>query len=1147
MLTTRFTRHLAGRRGPRGGARKRRSARSRSLHVERLEQRQLLAADFAGWQNLLVPTDVNNDGYVSPMDILLVAHELYKNGAHVLAAPAVASGHLLAATAMAGESTASGGAYLDVNGDNYVTSQDALIVAHHLRSADATDQVVGFRFEITTLSGDAVADGDVFVGDTIQLNVYVQDIRRDDLGLDLGVYSAYLDVTFDSALATALGPITFGDEFTEQTSGDLAAAGLIDEAGAGQDLGLGALGAGEYLLFSVSLQATAAGTVIFEGQQADLAVAVVTDDAGGHVTVASDDVFYGDALSLTINSAPAVVANPDDYDGLNAVDEDSGATALDVLDNDDCGTSGTLGITAVGDTSNGGEVTIENDGTRDYLLYTPALDFFGTETFTYTIDDGLGLGHTAEATVSVTVNNLNDAPVANPDPDAGNAAEFTTVKDTVLTTGDVLANDTDADGDLLYVDSYDTTSAKGGLVTYNDDGTFDYNPNGKFDALAYGEQTTDTFTYTVADGNGESATATVTITITGGQAVGTVLFALAVTDLDGNVITSASQGESFLLNVFVQDIRTGTVPDPGVYAAYADVTFDDALIAAVGSVNHSAYYDEETSGSVSAALINEAGGIQHDFGMGSDPGGLGAGQFLVFSVQFQATNVGTVTFRSDPADDLVFHSVLTFEPTGTVPVDDIVYGVTQLTIDAGPVVAVDDAYPVNEDIGNTQLNVLDNDEINTAGALTITAVGSTDHGGTVTVVRPGGGVQDYLLYRPAANFHGTETFTYTIGDGLGHTDEATVVMTVGSVNDDPVANPDPGAGSAAAFTTDKNTAFTTGNVLTNDTDADGDTLLVSGYDTTSAKGGLVTYNVGAGTFNYNPNGKFASLVVGQQTTDTFTYTVSDGNGGTSTTTVTITVTGPQPVASPVVGYVFADADDDGVFDSGERAIGGVVIQLAGTDMLGAAVSRTTVSDAQGRYGFTGVIAGSYTLIESQPRFFIDGKDTVNGVLTSTSDRATIAPGADLANLRVNFGERSLDPHFISVADYTNPLLRQGIVFGLDASGHQLWYSLLDGWTGVTAVSMVLSSNGSTATVTVTKGSAGSATFTVSTAPANLQYRVKGTMSGQGSVVQVIGTMAGLVTQGFSSSSAGAADGGTDDADSIDAVMAGLEDDAFTAV
>ena len=79
---------------------------------------------------------------------------------------------------------------------------------------------------------------------------------------------------------------------------------------------------------------------------------------------------------------------------------------------------------------------------------------------------------------------------------------------------DVLGNDTDDDGDILTVIGIDTTGTSGN-VTLNGDGTVLYDPAGAFDALAAGEEATDTFGYTISDGQGGTDTAIVTVTIDG--------------------------------------------------------------------------------------------------------------------------------------------------------------------------------------------------------------------------------------------------------------------------------------------------------------------------------------------------------------------------------------------------------------------------------------------------------------------------------------------------------------------------------------------------------------------------------------------------------------------------------------------------------
>ena len=97
-------------------------------------------------------------------------------------------------------------------------------------------------------------------------------------------------------------------------------------------------------------------------------------------------------------------------------------------------------------------------------------------------------------------------------------------------------------------------------------------------------------------------------------------------------------------------------------------------------------------------------------------------------------------------------------------------------------------------------------------------------------------------------------------------------------------------------TTDEDTAVT-GDVLTNDSDVNGDPLTVTEVNGTADIGSQITLPSGAlltlnadGTFDYDPNGQFESLNDGDTATDSFTYTVSDGTDS-STATVTVSIDG----------------------------------------------------------------------------------------------------------------------------------------------------------------------------------------------------------------------------------------------------------------
>ncbi len=79
----------------------------------------------------------------------------------------------------------------------------------------------------------------------------------------------------------------------------------------------------------------------------------------------------------------------------------------------------------------------------------------------------------------------------------------------------------------------------------------------------------------------------------------------------------------------------------------------------------------------------------------------------------------------------------------------------------------------------------------------------------------------------------------------------------------------------------------------------------------------------------------------------------------------------------LAGSVYHDQNNNGLFDDGAAAaIVGVTVQLAGSDHLGATVMRTAVTDATGRYSFTGLRPGDYVLTEIQPTGYLNGMDSV---------------------------------------------------------------------------------------------------------------------------------------------------------------------------
>ena len=579
--------------------------------------------------------------------------------------------------------------------------------------------------------------------------------------------------------------------------------------------------------------------------------------------LAGDDAYTtAEDTTLTVPAA-GVLANDSDPDG----DALSAALVSGVA-------HGTLSLGAAGS-----------------FLYAPALNFHGTDMFTYRASDGrLSSGI---ATVTITVTSVNDAPVAVND-------AYTTAEDTTLTipAAGILANDSDVDGDSL--SALLVSNVAHGLLNLSASGAFTYTPSLNYTGA-------DTFTYRASDGGLSSDLATVTITIT---PVNDAPVAVndAYTTAEDTALTippagilandSDADGDS-LTTVLVTGVAHGTLSLSAngafTYAPSLNYTGVDTftyratdglansgvatVTITITPVNDGSTVADDTYTTVEDTTLTIAapGILANDGDVDGDP----LTTLLVTDVAHGILNLSTNgAFIYTPSLNYTGLDVFTYRVTDGLATSEV----ATVTITITPVndtpVATDDAYTTAEDttLNISVLGVLANDsdvDGDTLAALLVTDVAH----GTLSLNASGA-----FIYTPSLNYTGVDTFTYRATDGLANSDVATVTIIITPVNDAPVAAND-------AYTTAEDTTLTVlaSGILANDSDVDGDpltTVLV-----TDVAHGLLSLGAN-GSFIYTPSLNYTGV-------DTFTYRATDGlaNSDVATVTITITPVNDAPVAA----------------------------------------------------------------------------------------------------------------------------------------------------------------------------------------------------------------------------------------------------------
>ena len=728
---------------------------------------------------------------------------------------------------------------------------------------------------------------------------------------------------------------------TLQSNASTAVAGGVYNITVQADDGHGGTATQSFALTAVNLAPVALTDIIAGVEDNAVTGNVLTNDAdadGDALSVNITPVVAPQHGLLVLNSDGSFVYTPDaNYAGLDSftyqlVDSDGGTstatvTVAIVATNDDPLALGTLGAAIAND---GSSVSIHTsahfiDVDGDALTYWATGLPLGLNMNAVTGEIWGTLAHDASSAVaggiytiiayaddpqggsaqrSFSLTAVNQAPVA--------VADSVNVTEDGSASGNVLSNDSDPDGDALSVNTTPVVAPQHGSLVLNSDGSYAYTPDANYNG-------TDSFTYQLVDSDGGTATATVTFTIQatndapgnvgsigahsandGGTV--TVPTASYFSDVDGDALSYSATGLPSGLNIDAQSgVISGTLPSNA----------SSAVAGGVYTINVQA---DDGHGGLSTQVfsftaVNPSPVAVADVGTGNE----------------DATITGHVLSNdSDPDGDAL--------SVNTTPVIAPQHGGLVLNAN-GSYVYTPDANYHGSDSFSYQL--IDADGGTSVATVSFTVAAANDAPGTVGTL-PSANAQDgsAVSISSAAYFSDLDgdTLSYSatglptglsinaqtglISGSLPNTASSAVaggVYTITVQADDghgglasqtfsfTAVNPSPTA--VADVTSGAEDSVISGNVLSNDSDPDGDALSGNTTPVVAPQHGVLVLNAD-GSYAYTPDANYNG-------SDSFSYQLVDADGGTSVATVTFTIqaTNDAPSTVGVIGTLHANDGD----------------------------------------------------------------------------------------------------------------------------------------------------------------------------------------------------------------------------------------------
>ena len=593
---------------------------------------------------------------------------------------------------------------------------------------------------------------------------------------------------------------------------------------------------------------------------------------------------------------------PQAEDDIYSIDEDS-VLVGNVLNNDSASSLLTVDTNLLSETSNG-SISINELGDFEY---SPAVNFFGSDVFSYKVIDENGL--TDSAIVTINIENVNDAPVA-----LDNEYRLDQNNNISVEAAGVLSNDFDVDDNSLTAIVVEEPTF--GTLQLDSTGGFNYQAGSNFNGQ-------DQFTYKVVDTGGLESTAVVTLLALAANAAPNAVNdnysvnedgILDIVSVEDGLLGNDSDPEGSTLSISSQLISE---PSHGQLIVSVDGTFRYIPIANFYGSDNFIYEVSDQQGMTSSASVtitvipvpDAPTAIDDEYtvkseqvftatvqnGLGSNDINLDGGP-LTFSLH---NGSSPINGEINLSDDGSFN----YTPAGTfIGADSFSYQVQNssgLTSTATVSISVIAAFGIEpqlielmEDTPLTSNVFSDIGELDIPNDVTLSIDTSSVSSAQLGVFNIDS-VGNYS-YVPNLNVNGIDTVTFIVLGSNGLKQTITVEFKINSVNDAPVV------AETINLNIVEDNAAVNFDLLDHVSEIEGDTLSFVTQANGVSSGGVFSITE-SGVVNYSPNLNFYGL-------DSIQFEVEDQYGAKSSGTLTISVS-PVNDAPVAPSYVINATED----------------------------------------------------------------------------------------------------------------------------------------------------------------------------------------------------------------------------------------------